>query len=231
MIKDNEKKIIELVEKAIKQYLLQELDQKGIESLFMKQYNLNFKNHKKYFNDLIMKGISPEFVDFNNGVAVFKCKSATWNSVKQSNEPTEYTLGIRFFDWDKFFDDPNLSMNQRMDRLMKGNLGIGCNCNSFRYNYGYQTVIKGSMFYDEQHSNQNITAKPVQTNPSGVGIGCKHLHRLLNKYNYKLYIRQKVKETIIEKMQHVDYTNVTSPSAPNSVKFSQSNINQKNKKR
>lgn len=226
-----DEKVKKLIEEVIRKQLLLELNQKGIESEFTKQYNLNFKNHKKHFDDLVVKGISPEFIDFNNGVAIFKCKSSNWNSIKQTNEPTEYILGIRFFDWEKFFEDPMLSMNQRMDRLMKGNLGIGCDCDSFRYNYGYQTYIKGSMFYDEEHSDHNITKDASITNPGKIGIGCKHLHRLLNKWNYRLYIKEKVKESIIQKMQHVDYTNLTSPSAPNSIKFGQSNINKKNKKR
>ena len=219
-----------LIKEILKDKILLELKSNKVDSLFTKQYNMNFKNHKKYYDELVIKGISPRFIEFNNGVALFKIKSSKWNSIKRKFAPTEYELGIRFMDWHKFYDDPQLSMNARMDRLMMGELGIGCGCPSFYYNYGYQTYIKGAQFYNEEFDHANVKTPAPITNPQNIGIGCKHLARLLNKWNYRLYVRQEVKNAIIENMpQQMPQT--YSPSAPNSKVRSVKRIETKNRKK
>lgn len=194
--------------------LLNELDARGIDKQMVKQRTTNFKNYKKHVNDLVVKGISPEFIDFSNGIAKFKIPSSNQHT---GDGPKEYELAVRFYEWDKFFDDPMLPMFRRIDRLLKGNVGIACGCESFKYHFGYQTYLKGSDIYDQQHSQLSITTPALLTNPKNIGIGCKHLIRLMNPYNYRLYVGPMVMQAIAEKLPNNGKNQAkTSPSAPTS---------------
>jgi len=194
--------------------LLQELNARSIDAHMSKQRNVNFKGYKKHVNDLIVKGISPEFVDFSNGIAKFKIASSKSNTT-DPNAPKEYELAIRFYEWDKFFDDPMLPMFRRVDRLLKGNLGIACGCPSFRYHFGYQTYLKGSDIYDKEHEQFSIKTPAILTNPKNIGIGCKHLIRLMSPYNYRLYVGPLVMKAIADKLPNNGKNNKnTSPSKP-----------------
>jgi len=193
---------------------LNELDARGIDRQISTQRASNFKNYNKHVTDLVTKGISPEFVDFNNGIATFTIPSSKEFS-SDPDAPKEYELAIRFYEWNKFFDDPMLPMFRRVDRLLKGNLGIACGCPSFRYHFGYQTYLKGSDVYDSENSHLSIKDPALLTNPKNVGIGCKHLIRLMNPYNYRLYIGPMVMKAIAEKLPNNGKSKQeTLPSAP-----------------
>lgn len=209
------KKYLEqLLTNFIKDEVLSELKIANIGALFNKQKSLNFKKHRQKYQELQSKGIRPKFKDFENGVALYTMKSAEWDQVKRKNVTTEYLLGIRFIDWNKFYDDPMMSMQARVEKLMKGNLGIGCSCPSFRFHYGYQTHLKGADFYDERFSNNAIDKKALVRNPSNIGIGCKHLDRLLNAINYRFDIKRDILNKI--KSEAGTKQSPISPSAPNS---------------
>ena len=195
---------------------LNELDSRGIDQQFTTQRSSDFKNHNKHVNDLIMKGISPKFVDFSNGIATFSIKSSKADD-PDPDAPKEYELAIRFYEWNKFFDDPMLPMFRKIDRLLKGNLGIACGCKSFRYHFGYQTYLKGSDVYDSEHSHLSIKEPALVTNPKNIGIGCKHLRRLMNTYNYRLYVGPMVMNAIAEKLpNNGKEKQETLPGAPTS---------------
>jgi len=194
--------------------LLNELNARSIDAHMSKQRNANFKGYKTHVNDLVVKGISPEFVDFSNGIAKFKIASSKADST-DPKAPKEYELAIRFYEWDKFFDDPMLPMFRRVDRLLKGNLGIACGCASFKYHFGYQTYLKGSDIYDKEHGQFSIKTPAILTNPKNIGIGCKHLIRLMNPYNYRLYVGPMVMKAIADKLpNNGKNAKKTSPSAP-----------------
>lgn len=195
--------------------LLTELDASGIYRQMATQRNLDFKSNRKHVNDLVVKGISPEFIDFNNGIAEFIIPSSKEDN--DPNTPKEYQLAIRFYEWDKFFDDPMMPMFRRIDKLLKGNIGIACACPSFIYHFGYQTYLKGSDIYDKEHSHLSITEPALITNPKNIGIGCKHLIRLMNPYNYRLYVAPMVMKSIAEKLPNNGKAKTENmPSAPNS---------------
>lgn len=211
--KDKKQQLIEeLLENYVKEFLT-ELDIKGIDRQFATQRNRNFKNHAETVADLKAKGIYPEFIDFGNGIAAFSIKSSEWK-MGHGMTNTEYTMAIRFYEWPKFYDDPQLNLVQRVNNLGKGNIGIMCSCPSFQYNYGYQSNIKKSEFYDEEHRNYWHTMPAPITNPANIGIGCKHLALLLNPYAYKLDVLPEVYRAIQEKMPNPGAG--SSPSAPNS---------------
>ncbi len=228
VLSQEEKKRIlkELLENVVKTYLT-ELNVSGIDSQFSKQRSLNFKSHSKKMQELVVQGIQPEFLDFINGVAVFKIKSASWDDKKGKASPTEYEMAIRFYDWDKFFDDPTMTFMDKVKKMAQGNLGISCGCNSFKYNYGYQTHIKGSEFFDDSLTQFQSTMPAPITNPQNVGIGCKHLGRLLNKHTFKLMVVPVIAKSIFEKLPK---NTGVSPSAPNSKRVS-AGVGQLNKKR
>lgn len=204
----------ELTEKE--EMFLNELDARGIDRQITHQRATNFKSYNKHVTDLVAKGISPEFVDFNNGIATFKIASSKEDS-SDIDAPKEYELAVRFYEWNKFFDDPMLPMFRRIERLVKGNLGIACGCKSFRYHFGYQTYLKGSDIYDAEHSHLSIKDPALITNPKNVGIGCKHLIRLMNPYNFRLYVCPMVMKAIAEKLPNNGKSKKkTVPSAPTS---------------
>lgn len=195
--------------------LLTELNASGIYRQLSTQRTTDFKNNRKHVTDLVTKGISPEFVDFSNGIAEFTIKSSDEDN--DPNTPEEYQMAIRFYEWNKFFDDPMLPMFRRIDKLLKGNIGIACACPSFHYHFGYQTYLKGSDIYDEEHSHFSITEPALITNPKNIGIGCKHIVRLMNPYNYRLYVAPMVMKSIAEKLPNNGKSNKPNvPSAPNS---------------
>lgn len=199
----------------LSEQFLSELKATGIYKQLATQRVTDFKSHRKHVDDLVMKGISPEFVDFSNGIAEFKIKSSEEDN--DLNNPGEYQMAIRFYEWNKFFDDPMLPMFRRIDRLIKGNIGLACACPSFHYHFGYQTYLKGSDIYDDEHRYLSITDPALITNPKNIGIGCKHIARLMNPYNYRLYVAPMVMKAIAEKLPNngkSDKPNV--PSAPNS---------------
>lgn len=193
--------------------LLTELDARGIDTQMTRQRSINFNNYRKNVTDLVVKGISPEFIDFSNGIAKFEIKS----SGQYKDSPPTYEVAIRFYEWDKFFDDPMLPMYQRVNKLLKGNLGIGCGCEDFKFRFGYQTYLKGSDIYDSEHSHLSIKEPALITNPKNIGIGCKHLIRLMNPYNYRLYVAPMVMNSIAEKLPNNGKNKKkASPSAPSS---------------
>lgn len=195
--------------------LLTELDASGVFRQLTTQRASDFKNNRKHVDDLVTKGISPEFVDFSNGIAEFVIPSSDEDN--DPSKPKEYQLAIRFYEWKKFFDDPMLPMFRRIDKLIKGNIGIACGCPSFLYHFGYQTYLKGSDIYDEEHSSLSITEPALITNPKNIGIGCKHIARLMNPYNYRLYVAPMVMKSIAEKLPNDGKSKKeNSPSAPNS---------------
>lgn len=203
----------ELLSKVIHQQILNELDAKGIDRQFAKQRNLNFKNHAKKVAELVAHGVEPQFIDFANGIAKFKIKSSFWK--KRKGQPNEYEMAIRFYNWDKFFDDPQMPFAQRINQMVNGNLGIACGCNSFKYNYGYQTFIKGSELFDNGHSQYQHDIPAQKTNPGNVGIGCIHLHRLMNPYFLRLEVIPKIAKNIFDKLPK---PTGASPSATNSTR-------------
>lgn len=205
---------LQLMEGVIKQQILKELDARGVDRQFANQRNMNFKNHAKTVRELASKGIEPKFIDFSNGIAVFKIKSSYWKS-GHGDKPTEYEMAIRFYNWNQFFDDPQMTFAHRIKNLVSGNLGLSCGCNSFRYNYGYQTFIKGSELFDDDHKQFQSTTPAPKTNPQNIGIGCKHLARLMNPYFYRNIVIPDVAKNIFDKLPKK--TGV-SPSAPNSVR-------------
>jgi hypothetical protein len=210
--KQKRKALNELLQGFVKEHLLTELNLKQIGGEFQKQTNMNFKSHGDKVKELIEKGIYPQFVDFANGIAVFKIKSSEWK-LGHGFQNDEYEMAIRFYDWDRFFDDPQLTLAQRVTNMMNGNLGVACSCPSFTYNYGYQTNIKGSeLFTDEFKQYQSTMPAPI-TNPDNIGIGCKHLNMLLNPYALKFAWAPTIMKTIKDKLPK---PSAISPSAANS---------------
>lgn len=222
-----DEKVKELLAGLIKERLLAELNIGGIDKQFARQRSINFYNYKKHMNDLVAKGIEPEFIDFSNGVAVFKIKSATWVDKKGKADSQEYQMAIRFYDWNKFFDDPTKPFADKIKKMVSGNLGISCGCPSFKAHFGYQTHIKGSEFFDDSNKQFQSTIPAPITNPGNIGIGCKHLSRLLNPYIYKGMVVPAVAKSIFEKLPK----NIPiSPSAPNSQRVA-AGVGKLNKKR
>lgn len=221
-----QEKLVEFLSGLIKEKILSELNIGGINKEFSRQRSTNFVNYKKHMNDLVAKGIEPEFIDFSNGVAIFKIKSATWMDKKGKADAREYQMAIRFYDWNKFFDDPTIPFVDKIKRMASGNLGIACGCDSFKAHFGYQTHIKGSEFFDDSNKNLQSTIPAPITNPTNIGIGCKHLSRLLNPYIFRGMVLPAVAKSIFEKLPK----NVPiSPSAPNSQRVA-AGVGKMNKK-
>lgn len=203
----------ELLSKVIYQQILNELDFRGIDKQFARQRDLNFKNHAKMVGELVARGVEPKFVEFANGIAKFTIKSSFWK--KRKNQPSQYEMAIRFYNWNKFFDDPQAPFDLRIKEMVRGNIGMACGCDSFRYNYGFQTFIKGSELFDNNLTQFQHTKNAPTTNPGNVGIGCKHLHRLMNPYFLKLEVIPKIAKSIYEQ---IPQATGASPSAPNSTR-------------
>ncbi len=187
---------------------------------FKDQNDAEFYSHPFHVQDLLDKGIQPEFKQFSNGLAVFKVKSSEWKT-GVGNKDKEYFNFIYFKDWKNFFDDVTLTFPERMMRMIKGDLGFWCTCPSFWYHYSYAAHKKGADLLEPAF--QQKIAAPIK-NPTELGIGCKHLALLFLQKTLMQEVIPKITDQVFKLINHKDgkdkkkisMKKPVSPSAPKS---------------
>lgn len=126
---------------------------------------------------MVRAGIQPEIEDvgFNNQgmlVVIFKTKSFEYIMTKGPEEK-EYNQKLVFTDWPLLWANPQLTFQQKITGVIKGNIEMKCTCNSDHYHFGYARHSKQADIYLNPGEKVSIPA-PIR-NPEQFGIGCKHL--------------------------------------------------------
>jgi len=101
-----------------------------------------------------------------------ECDIVVDGSREWDKKPHRYVSSIKFCNYGKIRETPNLTWLERARLLLGDNLLVDCDCNAYRYFYRYNATKRGFALVAEKR-------RAKKTNPGNSGSVCKHLEHAL----------------------------------------------------
>lgn len=127
--------------------------------------NPGFIHHQQYSDELLQKGKAVGYIGIEPPDVRFQTESSKGRQT--------YTQVVRLLDLDEALANEDMTLRQKVDLAVSGDIALFCSCGAFRYFYAYVlTHLDANAGNDEKRF-------PSIRNPRLKGVVCKHLNNVL----------------------------------------------------